>query len=489
MQERSDAKSPEAPVFGHSTSSYTETVRPFYNFWINFSSQRTFAWKDVYNTTQAPNRDVRRIMEKENKKERDKAKREFNELVRRLAEFARKKDPRVLNWAKEQAALKVLREAEEKEMKERKAAEVKAKQQAARAAQEEQLDSIDLSGMDLQDLMSAKDLKRHKHLLQDDEEDGEDDVVEEFYCPACKKVFKSDKQFKNHENSKKHKDMAAKLRKELMAEDEAADAAIAAKKNANKTETEEDIFVDDDDEFIEDLETIRHADDDLVHIAAEIIDEDDSDGDEVILADLSQYRLHEAPVSQKADTEVKKSGESAKKDLVQEEDADDGEDDDDMNDDMLAMMSSSKPRFNFGDDSNDEEEDVEPVTVPSAKGGKKSFNFADFEASLPSSGASSPAPKAAETEKVIPEADAGKKKRRRAVKEKAAPAPVAVAEPEPEYERGAKRGGKGKKGARGAAAAAAAHHDENSCRTCGSSFPSKTALHAHLKETKHAIAN
>lgn len=441
-------------------------------------------------------------MEKENKKERDKAKREFNELVRRLAEFARKKDPRVLNWAKEQAALKLEKEAQEKESKLKQAAEVKAKQEAARLAQQAQLDSIDLSGMDLEELMSAKDLKRHKHLLgNDDEEDDEDDVVEEFYCPACKKVFKSDKQFKNHENSKKHKDMAAKLRKELMAEDEIADAemakttkgkqtasakATAAKKKGKFVpEDEEDIFVDDDDLFIQDLDMMRNVDDDLVHTVANETPEDDdqdSEEDETILADLSQYRLHEAADAKKTASQSDKA-ESTSKDADNEDDnaEDDGDDDDDMLN-MMASAKASKSRFAFEDDDDEEEDDAEVDLAQLTP--KKSFNFADFEASLPSSERSSPASTpAAPAAETVPEPE-GKKKRRRAPKEKKEPTPVATPEPEPEYERGAKRGGKGKKNAR-----ATQHVEENSCRTCGSSFPSKSALHTHLKETKHAIAN
>lgn len=508
----------EAPVFGTSTSSYTETVRPFYNFWINFSSRRSFAWKDVYNTTQAPNRDVRRAMEKENKKERDKAKREFNELVRRLAEFVRKKDPRVLEWAKSQATLKAEKEAQEKEQKIRQAAEVRARQEAARLAQQEQLDSIDLSGMDLQELMSEKDLKRHKHMFQNEgEEDEEEDVVEEFYCPACKKVFKSDKQFKNHENSKKHKDMAAKLRKELLAEDEAAEAAMAktakgkgkqsaaaspasksvngGKKNGNKFEPEEDIFVDDDDDFIHDLETIRHADDDLIHNVQDMDaeeDAEDSDGDETILADLSQYRLHDpAADAKKPDSEAPKKTENNKKVVVAQDEEDEDEEDEGDDDGMLNMMAAarmSKSRFAIESDEDDEEEAVEEQEIDeapaTAKGAsEKKFNFNDFMSTLPDTERASPSGNAKSTGAAVIENDAKQKKRRRAAKDKEKSAAAVAPEPEPEYERGGKRGGKGKKGGRNTQAPA-----ENSCRTCGSSFPSKTALHNHLKETKHAIA-
>jgi len=36
----------------------------------------------MYKLSDAPNRQIRRIIEKENKKERDKGKKEFNDLVR-----------------------------------------------------------------------------------------------------------------------------------------------------------------------------------------------------------------------------------------------------------------------------------------------------------------------------------------------------------------------------------------------------------------------
>ena len=46
------------------------------------SIRQTFAWVDVYRTTDAPNRQIRRLMEKDNKKAREKARKEYNERVR-----------------------------------------------------------------------------------------------------------------------------------------------------------------------------------------------------------------------------------------------------------------------------------------------------------------------------------------------------------------------------------------------------------------------
>lgn len=70
-------------------------VHPFYAYWQSFCTQKNFAWKEEYDTRQASNRWEKRAMEKENKKIRDKARKEKNELVRQLVAFIRKRDKRV----------------------------------------------------------------------------------------------------------------------------------------------------------------------------------------------------------------------------------------------------------------------------------------------------------------------------------------------------------------------------------------------------------
>jgi DnaJ family protein A protein 5 len=72
----------EIPEFGRSDSDYEEVVAPFYAFWLNYCSPRSFVWVEKHDTREASDRQVRRIMEKENKKARDKAKKERNEEIR-----------------------------------------------------------------------------------------------------------------------------------------------------------------------------------------------------------------------------------------------------------------------------------------------------------------------------------------------------------------------------------------------------------------------
>ena len=61
---------------------------------------RSYAWLDKYDTRQAENRRVIRAMDKENKKIRDAAKKERNELIRQLVKFVKKRDKRVQAYNK-----------------------------------------------------------------------------------------------------------------------------------------------------------------------------------------------------------------------------------------------------------------------------------------------------------------------------------------------------------------------------------------------------
>lgn len=73
-EERDEAEEEyeDAPFFGNSKSS-TDEVTTFYQHWSNFVSVRSYAFADKYKLSEAPNRKVKRLMEQDNKKERQKA--------------------------------------------------------------------------------------------------------------------------------------------------------------------------------------------------------------------------------------------------------------------------------------------------------------------------------------------------------------------------------------------------------------------------------
>lgn len=184
-----------APLIGNLDSPYSQ-VTAFYAFWMGFSTVLDFSWVDPYAANQGPSRKARRVMEDENRKARKKAKREFNEAVRGLAEFAKKRDKRVIEMQRKRKVEEEKRRAEEME---RKKEESRKKAEKARLYKEPDWARID----DVEDMIADDGF--------DDDGDGRK-KEKELYCIICNKKFKSEKQWGNHEQSKKHREKVAELR-------------------------------------------------------------------------------------------------------------------------------------------------------------------------------------------------------------------------------------------------------------------------------------
>jgi DnaJ family protein A protein 5 len=54
-----------------------EKVRAFYNYWENFATVKSFMWADKYRHERDHNRFVRRLIDQDNKKSRNKAKKNY----------------------------------------------------------------------------------------------------------------------------------------------------------------------------------------------------------------------------------------------------------------------------------------------------------------------------------------------------------------------------------------------------------------------------
>ncbi|XP_068655679.1 DNAJ protein JJJ1 homolog [Aristolochia californica] len=192
----------DAPLMGNMDSPYSQ-VSAFYAYWLDFCSVMDFSWADEYHASAGPNRKSRRIMEEENKKARKKAKREFNESIRGLAEFVKKRDKRVIDMQMKKRLEEEKKRAREKEKKEE---EMRAKLERARLHREPEWARVDETdtGDGYDDFDDEEDMKKKNN---------------EFYCVACNKKFKSEKQWINHEKSKKHREKAAELRDVFEQED------------------------------------------------------------------------------------------------------------------------------------------------------------------------------------------------------------------------------------------------------------------------------
>ncbi|XP_046742970.1 dnaJ homolog subfamily C member 21 [Diprion similis] len=206
----------EVPGFGNSTSSYDD-VHKFYAYWQSYSTKRSFAWLDPYDIRDTPNRRVLRLVEKENKKIRDKAKKERNEQVRNLVAFVRKRDKRV------QAHAQMLAErAKEntKKAQERKKQQLIRRQQEMKSYTESEWSKFSNIEKDLKVIEANLAAEFGEELTSNADSDEADNLDNNtLYCVACNKIFKTQKAFTNHENSKKHKDNVSTMKASLLADE------------------------------------------------------------------------------------------------------------------------------------------------------------------------------------------------------------------------------------------------------------------------------
>lgn len=207
------------PRFGNSHSDYPSQVKEFYNAWNKFQTVKTFSWVDEYRYSMAPDRRTRRLMEKENKKLRDSARKEYNETVRKFVSFIRKRDPRVKEG---QEKLEAARKRQQREANAKQAKEAELQKMAEDNAFEPQ----EWQKFSLEELEELEEMFKQEYNVQsdDDTSDSEYDEFKDdlgdnwFECVVCDKVFKSQKQFDVHENSKKHLQMVQLLREEMLRE-------------------------------------------------------------------------------------------------------------------------------------------------------------------------------------------------------------------------------------------------------------------------------
>ncbi|XP_043467136.1 dnaJ homolog subfamily C member 21-like [Leptopilina heterotoma] len=217
--EKDDDSDVEVPGFGDSASSYEDIVHNFYAYWQSYSTKRSFAWLDPYDIRDTPNRRVLRIVEKENKKIRDKAKRERNEQVRNLVAFVRKRDKRVQAYAQ-----KLAERAKEnaKKVQERKKQQLLERQRELKDHTVSEWSKFSNMESELKNIEANLAAEFGEELSSDGDSEKNDIMCDSnsLYCVACNKIFKTQKAFINHENSKKHKDNLASMKAAMIDEEE-----------------------------------------------------------------------------------------------------------------------------------------------------------------------------------------------------------------------------------------------------------------------------
>lgn len=217
------------PEFGSSKDDYEDVVKPFYRTWINFSTKKTFSWRDQYKVSDGPDRAMRRLMEKENKRLRDEGIREFNDAVRSLVTFVRKRDPRyVPNTQTEADRQRIIRDA------------AMAQAAKSRAANKAKLDAHVTPTW----AQAQKNLEDENYFSSDEES-----VIEHIECVVCNKIFKSEKQYEAHEKSKKHSKAVQQLQRQMWAENKELNLDTSSTRaKLNDLDLDTDIDIDQDGE-------------------------------------------------------------------------------------------------------------------------------------------------------------------------------------------------------------------------------------------------
>ncbi|PHH66973.1 hypothetical protein CDD82_1506 [Ophiocordyceps australis] len=188
---------PQYPAFGSSTDDYNSHVKQFYAVWAQFSTRKSFTWAEKHRLSDAPDRRVRRLLEKENKNLRDDAIRDFNDTVRFLVRYVRRRDPRCPdNNQTDSQRQESLRGVT-----------------AAQAARARATNRQNIVTSNLPDWIVSPSSYSDSSLTESDAS-----TLELAECVVCSKKFKSDKQLEAHERSKKHLKLVQKLRRKLQKE-------------------------------------------------------------------------------------------------------------------------------------------------------------------------------------------------------------------------------------------------------------------------------
>lgn len=304
----------EWPTFGHKDDTHDDVVKQFYSAWANFATVKNFAWKDVYRLSEAPDRRIRRLMEKENNAARQDAIKEFNEAVRALVAFIRKRDPRYKpSTQSEEERQKTLRDL--------------AAAQAARARKANE-DAMNYVAPDWTKLPNP----------EDEEESSESEVEEEvFECVSCNKIFKSERQWEAHERSKKHQKAVQALQRKMRKDNAHLDLDESVD-TLQRTEDEYELIDEDPDE----IQSINEPADDAVDAGADGAEE--KDGAEEVSLD------HDSPEVEENEVKASNASDEAQ---MQDESGDSGNDSDyaspDAIKDRLAKTSLESPNKTASD--------------------------------------------------------------------------------------------------------------------------------------------
>ncbi|XP_023030265.2 dnaJ homolog subfamily C member 21 [Leptinotarsa decemlineata] len=232
----------EIPSFGNSSTDY-EKVSEFYAYWLNYLTKKSYVWLDPYDIKDIRDRRYLKLVEKENKKVRQKARKERNEEVQNLVAFVRKRDKRV----QAQKKLQEQKLAEDKKKRDEmsKQKRLERQQELNQSINQPEWAKFDNVKSELEEIEKSLVKEFGEEFSNSECEDDEEDF-NNLYCVACNKVFKTPKAFENHESSKKHKENVELLKESMLDEELASNPSEGSKEGIEKDleDIEEEIVQD-----------------------------------------------------------------------------------------------------------------------------------------------------------------------------------------------------------------------------------------------------
>ncbi|WLF76545.1 hypothetical protein PVL30_000247 [Lodderomyces elongisporus] len=231
------------PLFGNSHAEAT-VIRDFYQAWSSFATVKSFNWMHEYRYSQAPDRRTRRLMERENKKTRDECRKEYNETVRKFVGFVKRRDPRYKTAMDEIAKMQKRKQTREIEEQVKRLKKLEKEQKKKKMEQDGGFVEQSWQKLDADEQKDFEKMVRDEYghsgsdvdidTNDDDENSSSDDIstdsefdeytsdvdgeIHEFECIVCDKIMKNEKQYKIHEESKKHKKAVRQMQWEMRQE-------------------------------------------------------------------------------------------------------------------------------------------------------------------------------------------------------------------------------------------------------------------------------
>lgn len=248
------------PNFGKSSSN-TEFMLKFYNYWESYCTKKSFVWLYTHNINEIRDRRILKLVDKEHKKIQQKARKERNEEIRNLVMFVKKRDRRFVEYKKlleEKAQLNRLKSQQNNlEQIKKRNQDIAEQQKNSKGSveQQEQMKQLEEKYLNQYDDDSESSEDETSQIDEDLEncDVNDEEYDDDLYCVACNKFFMNEATKVNHDSSKKHKFNLELLQAEMSNEESnfQKQNVEVVDENEEKDEEDDEVLGEEEEEEVE----------------------------------------------------------------------------------------------------------------------------------------------------------------------------------------------------------------------------------------------